>query len=88
VTKSNDAEAEEIGSGKKQLTAILITCGIFFSASITGVAPFFHYFGGCTANKVFVSLTLIFCLIVTIVQLLGEEASLLTFATSTSIQGM
>ena len=41
MTKSNDAEAEEIGSGKKQLTAILIACGIFFSASITGVAPFF-----------------------------------------------
>ncbi len=80
VTKSNDAEAEEIGSGKKWLAAILITCGIFFSASITGVALLFHYFGGCTTNKVFVSLTLIFSLIVTIVQLLGEEASLLTSA--------
>jgi hypothetical protein len=80
VTKANEAEAEELGSGKKWLAAILITCGILFSAMITGVALLFKYFGGCTTNKVFISFTLILSIIATIVQLLGEEASLLTSA--------
>jgi hypothetical protein len=80
VTKSNDAEAEEPGSGKKWLGAILVSCGLLFAGSLTVIGLLFGYFSGegCTTNKAFISITLILNLVVLGIQLSGEEASLLT----------
>ena len=80
VTKSNEAEAMETGTGKNWLMAVLVTCGIFFAVAFTGIGLLFAYFRGCATNETFISLTLIFILVVTGIQLSGEEASLLTSA--------
>jgi len=82
VTKSNHAEAEETGSGRKWLAAILASCGLLFAASLTLIGFMFGYFAGdgCTANKWFISVTLILNILVLIIQLSGEVASLLTSA--------
>jgi uncharacterized membrane protein (DUF485 family) len=80
VTKSNEAEAEELGSGKKWLAAILVACGILFSATITGIGLLFAYFGKCPTNNAFISLTLVLSLVATAIQLCGEESSLLSSA--------
>jgi len=80
VIKSNEAEAAEAGTGNKWLGAILAACGILFAAAITGIGLLFGYFRGCGTNEAFISLTLIFSLAVTAIQLSGTEASLLTSA--------
>jgi len=80
VTKSNQAEADEAGTGKKWLAAILVSCGILFSATLTGVGLLFGYYGNCTTNNVFISFTLVLSLVATAVQLSGEESSLLASA--------
>jgi len=80
VAKSNQAEAEEPGTGQKWLAAILVSCGILFAATLTGVGLLFGYYGHCTTNNVFISLTLVLSVVATAVQLSGEESSLLTSA--------
>lgn len=80
VQKSNAAEAEEQGSGKKWLVAILVSCFILLIGSIIGIALLFVYFGGCASNMAFISVTLIMCIVVTAAQLSGDEASLLASA--------
>mmetsp|Transcript_32370 Transcript_32370/g.49513 ORF Transcript_32370/g.49513 Transcript_32370/m.49513 type:complete len:340 (+) Transcript_32370:42-1061(+) len=80
VEKSNVAEQEEVGSGKKWLTAILVSCCILFLASIAAIIVFYVYFSGCTTNNVFISVTLIMGIAITGAQLSGEEGSLLSSA--------
>jgi len=84
LAKANDAESEERGSGQKWLTAILISCGVLFASSIVGVILLFNFFSGCKSNEAFIYVTLVMCIIITIVQLCSEESSLLTSAVITS----
>jgi len=80
VEKSNQAESAESGSGKKWLVAILMACAILFMGALTVLGLMFHFFGGCTINNVFISVTLILCVLVTLAQLSGQEGSLLSSA--------
>lgn len=78
VEKSNQAEAEEAGSGQKWLVAILISCAILFLGAIGVLIYMFVDFTGCPTNNAFISLTLIFCIGLTAAQMTGEEGSLLS----------
>lgn len=80
VGKADAAEAEETGSGKKWLSAILVSCAILFLATIVGIVLLFVYFDGCRTNTAFISVTLILCILATAAQLSGEEGSLLASA--------
>jgi hypothetical protein len=80
VGKSNAAEAEETGSGKNWLYAILISCAILFTVSIVSIICIFVYFTGCQTNNAFITVTLILCIAITAAQLSGEEGSLLASA--------
>jgi hypothetical protein len=88
VERSNAAEAEESGSGKKWLVAILISAAIMFIGSIVAWVLLFYYFGGCSTNTAFIAVTVVFSLLITGAQLSGDEGSLLsssmitTYATS------
>jgi serine incorporator 1/3 len=78
VEKSNAAESEEAGSGKKWLTAILASCVLLFTVSLAGIVLMFVYFSGCGTNEAFISITLGMSIIVTVAQLSGHEGSLLS----------
>jgi hypothetical protein len=77
VEKSNAADEEEAGSGKKWLIAILICVAFLFIVSIVGWGLLFHYFGGCPTNTAFIAFTIIFSILITVAQLSGAEGSLL-----------
>jgi len=53
------------------------------SLSYTGIGFLFHYFGGCSDNEAFLTITLVLSLFSTCVQLTGDEGSLLTSAIMT-----
>jgi hypothetical protein len=78
VGKADAAEAEEAGSGKKWLMAILISAAIGFAVSIAGWGLLIHFFAGCTTNTAFISATIVFCIVITAAQLSGVEGSLLS----------
>eukprot|EP00592_Proboscia_alata_P014692 CAMPEP_0194400284 /NCGR_PEP_ID=MMETSP0174-20130528/127124_1 /TAXON_ID=216777 /ORGANISM="Proboscia alata, Strain PI-D3" /LENGTH=434 /DNA_ID=CAMNT_0039196775 /DNA_START=842 /DNA_END=2146 /DNA_ORIENTATION=- len=80
VEKSNEADYQEFGSGKKWLRAILITCSGLYIASLTGIILLWREFSGCHENEAFIVITGVMILITTVVQLLSEQASLLTSA--------
>lgn len=84
ISKSNAAEVDERGSGKKWLIAILASCLTLFVGSITVIVMLFIYFSGCQENVIFLYLTIVISVLVTIFQLCSEEASLLTSAVITS----
>ena len=77
IEKSDKAESEESGSGKAWLIAILVSAASLFFASIVGWALLFSFFGGCSTNVAFISVTIILCILVTCAQLSGTEGSLL-----------
>jgi hypothetical protein len=77
VEKSEKAESDEPGTGKKWLIAILTCVAGFFIASITGLGLMFYYFGDCSSNMAFIVVTLLLCILVTAAQLSGTEGSLL-----------
>jgi hypothetical protein len=80
VTKADKAEAEEPGSGKKWLAAILFSCACLFVVSFVGIVLMFVYFSGCRSNMAFIGMTLGFCVFLTAAQLFGGEGSLLSSA--------
>eukprot|EP00593_Proboscia_inermis_P009840 CAMPEP_0171322228 /NCGR_PEP_ID=MMETSP0816-20121228/114829_1 /TAXON_ID=420281 /ORGANISM="Proboscia inermis, Strain CCAP1064/1" /LENGTH=479 /DNA_ID=CAMNT_0011820653 /DNA_START=74 /DNA_END=1514 /DNA_ORIENTATION=- len=80
VEKSNEADYQEFGFGKKWLRAILITCSGLYIASLTGIILLWREFSGCHENEAFIVITGVMILITTVVQLLSEQASLLTSA--------
>jgi serine incorporator 1/3 len=80
VEKSNKAEAEEAGSGQKWLTAILISCAVLFVGATSVILYMFVEFTGCPTNNAFISLTLIFGILLTTAQMTGDEGSLLSSA--------
>lgn len=77
VERSNKAETEETGSGKKWLIAIIISVAFLFLISLVGWGLLFYFFGGCGTNAAFISLTIILSLLITAAQLTGNEGSLL-----------
>lgn len=82
VSKADEEERVEPGSGKKWLGLILAICGVLYIGSMVVIGFLFHFFKGsdCSENTAFLSVTIVMSVILTIVQLSGEEASLLTSA--------
>lgn len=80
VEKSNECESREWGSGKPWLRAIVASSVMLYLGSITGVILLYKYFSGCGGNEAVIALTWIGIVIMTVVQLTGEEGSLLTTA--------
>jgi hypothetical protein len=80
VAKADAAEAEEIGSGKKWLYAILASCAILFTVSIVSIILIIINFTGCPTNDAFVAITLVLGVAITLAQLTGQEGSLLASA--------
>mmetsp|Transcript_18885 Transcript_18885/g.35837 ORF Transcript_18885/g.35837 Transcript_18885/m.35837 type:complete len:476 (-) Transcript_18885:72-1499(-) len=81
VAKADAAEAEEAGTGRKWLGAILVSCAALFTVSIVGLCVMFAKFTGCGTNNAFISITLILIIATTAAQMSGEEGSLLGSAT-------
>lgn len=81
VGHSNQCEDQELNTGRKWLVAIVISAVTLFITSIVCIGVLFHFFLGCPSNTAFISITLIMIVITTVIQLTGEEASLLTSAT-------
>jgi len=88
VVRSDKAEAQEIGSGKKWLSAILVSAGFLFLVSFLGWGLLFHFFGGCATNITFISVTIILSLLVTGATLTGNEGSLLASSLITAYATM
>jgi len=84
VLKADKAEAEESGSGNKWLGAILFSAAFLFLGSMTGWGLLFHFYGGCEVNKIFIGVTVALSIVMTLVQLSGEEGSLLASAIITA----
>jgi serine incorporator 1/3 len=80
VEKSNQAEEQESGSGKKWLVAILLSCLTMFAVTIAALVYLFVEFTGCPTNNAFIAVTLVGIVAVTVAQLTGEEGSLLSSA--------
>jgi len=86
LAKSEKAEVDEgEGKGKKWLGAILAACALLYIGSITGIVLMYIYFGGCSTNDAFISITMLMTLLCTIVQLkFSDNGSLLTSACITA----
>ncbi|KAL7483579.1 hypothetical protein ACHAW6_009210 [Cyclotella cf. meneghiniana] len=86
LAKAEKAEADEgPGKGKKWLAAILAACAILFIGSFVGIVLMYIFFGGCSTNNAFISITLLASLLCTIVQLkCSESGSLLSSACMTA----
>jgi serine incorporator 1/3 len=80
VEKSNQAEEQERGSGKKWLVAVLLSCLTMFAVTIAALVYLFVEFTGCPTNNAFIAVTLVGIVAVTVAQLTGEEGSLLSSA--------
>lgn len=88
VEKSDNAESEEPGSGKKWLIAILVCVAFLFIVSIAAWGLLFHYFGDCSTNMAFIAVTVVLCIILTAAQLSGTEGSLLASSLITAYATM
>jgi serine incorporator 1/3 len=77
VAKSNQADAEEAGSGRKWLLAILMSCVVLYIVSLVGFLYMLKDFTGCGSNNTFLAVTIIMVVLVHVAQLTGEEGSLL-----------
>lgn len=84
VEKANQAEDEEAGTGQKWLTAILASCALLLKGSIVVIGLLYYYFGGCSLNIAFITVTLVMSVLVTGVQLCSEEGSLLASSVITA----
>ncbi len=88
VEKSNAAEEEESGSGRKWLLAILVSAASLFFMSLIGWVLLFVYFGNCPTNTAFITVTISMTVLIILAQLTGEEGSLLSSATITAYATM
>mmetsp|Transcript_19832 Transcript_19832/g.41619 ORF Transcript_19832/g.41619 Transcript_19832/m.41619 type:complete len:470 (-) Transcript_19832:141-1550(-) len=86
VAKSDRAEVNEgHGKGRKWLFAILFSCGVLYIGSFVAIVLMYVYFGGCSTNEAFISITLVMTLLCTIIQLTtSDTGSLLTSAAITA----
>lgn len=88
VERSNKAESEETGSGKKWLVAIVVSAAFLLLASMVGWGLLFYFFGGCGTNVAFIAITIILSLTVIGAQLTGNEGSLLASSIITAYATM
>jgi len=78
VEKHNQAEVEEMGSGKKWLTAILIACGVLECMTLASwIYIGLRYTNDCPLNLVFLIITILAVILIHAAQLSGEQGSLL-----------
>ena len=81
VVMSNHAEREDgPGAGNKYLAGLLSASVMIYAVVLICIGVLFHVFGVCDTNEAFISITLVGVVIMTGVQLSGEEGSLLTSA--------
>eukprot|EP00536_Pseudo-nitzschia_multiseries_P012849 jgi/Psemu1/290541/fgenesh1_pg.512_\ len=88
VERSNKAESEESGSGKKWLIAILVSAAFLLLVSIVGWGLLFYFFGDCRKNVTFIALTIVLSLLIIGAQLTGNEGSLLASSLITAYATM
>lgn len=85
VVMSNVKEREEgEGAGNKYLCALLSASAFMYIGVMVFIGIMFHYFSSCPSNTAFISITIIGIVGITILQLSGEEGSLLTSAVISS----
>ena len=79
VEMSEKADLDEgEGAGKKWLGALLASSALFVLGSLAVIGVMYYYFTGCPTNNTFITITLISGILLIIIQLTGEEASLFT----------
>ena len=81
VVQSNIAERNDgPGAGNKYLAALLTASVIIYTVVVIAIGVLYHIFGGdgCQTSYGFLSITLIGIVLITGIQLSGEEGSLLT----------
>ncbi|CAM9570030.1 unnamed protein product [Scytosiphon promiscuus] len=83
VEKAN-AHGDETDEAKPFLAALLAISTVLYAGSLCAIGAMFHYFSGCPANELVMSLTLILSLAVTALQLMGGEGNLLASAVVTA----
>jgi hypothetical protein len=76
VEKSNAADTD--ATQKRWLGAILASCALLLVVSITGVALMFIFFAGCATNEAFIAITIVMTILLLVLQLSGDEGSLLS----------
>jgi len=59
------------------LTGLLLVSSLFFSGSLTAIAIMFWLFHGCPENEAIISLTLLLCVIATLLQLFVSDSGTL-----------
>lgn len=79
-----NASGDGSDEGKPYLVALIAGSGFLFAGSLSGIGVMFHYFSGCSANELVISLTLILAVAVTLLQLSGGEGNLLASAVVTA----
>ncbi|CAN0319945.1 unnamed protein product [Pylaiella littoralis] len=79
VAKANQ-HGEDSEEGKPYLYVLLAASGVLYAGSLSAIGAMFHYFRGCAANELVMSLTLILAVAVTGLQLIGGEGNLLVSA--------
>eukprot|EP00518_Triparma_eleuthera_P000214 CAMPEP_0182459936 /NCGR_PEP_ID=MMETSP1319-20130603/4924_1 /TAXON_ID=172717 /ORGANISM="Bolidomonas pacifica, Strain RCC208" /LENGTH=433 /DNA_ID=CAMNT_0024658955 /DNA_START=389 /DNA_END=1690 /DNA_ORIENTATION=+ len=83
VANADADERDEPGSGAAWLKALLFVSAFIMVLSYTALGFLIHFFGGCSSNSSFLWVTLVLTLGSTVVQLTGDEGSLLTSAVMT-----
>ena len=78
VDRSNELDRISYGEGAGWLRLIMGTSIALFVSALTGIGLLYHHFTGCSENTWVITLTLIGIVAMTVVQLTGEEGSILT----------
>lgn len=62
VAKANE-HGEDSEEGKPFLCLLLTVSGVLYAGSLCAIGAMFHYFSGCAANELVMSLTLILAVV-------------------------
>jgi hypothetical protein len=80
VKNADDAELQGEGNGKKWLMGILAACFLCYAFWFVTVVALFITFKDCGLDNFFIAVTLVAVLLMTVLQLTGEEGALLPSA--------
>ena len=78
VGKADACDRLEWGSGAVWLRATIGVCCAFYLVAFVGIGLLYHLFKGCGSNIAIITMTLLGIVAVTVLQLSGNEGSLLT----------
>ncbi|KAL7456666.1 LOW QUALITY PROTEIN: hypothetical protein ACHAWC_008140 [Mediolabrus comicus] len=78
VGKADACDRLEWGSGAVWLRATIGVCCAFYLVAFVGIGLLYHWFKGCGSNIAIITMTLLGIVAVTVLQLSGNEGSLLT----------